>query len=66
MAEKLTYSSAVTELESIIENIEKEKIDIADLTQQLKRAAKLVQFCKEQLRSTEKEINKIMENFEAE
>ncbi len=66
MSKKLTYSSALEELENIIQEIENEEISIDDLSIKVKRASILLKFCKETLRSTESDINAILGEMETE
>ena len=51
--EKLSYAEAMNELESIVERVEQNAMDIDDLTERLKRAQELVKFCRERLLKTE-------------
>ncbi|MCD6092125.1 MAG: exodeoxyribonuclease VII small subunit [Bacteroidales bacterium] len=60
MSKKLTYNSALEELENIIQEIEDEEISIDDLSLKVNRASILLKFCKEKLRSTEEDINAIL------
>ncbi|OHE57113.1 MAG: exodeoxyribonuclease VII small subunit, partial [Thermodesulfovibrio sp. RBG_19FT_COMBO_42_12] len=53
---KLTYTSAITELEAIVQEIESGKIDVDVLTAKVKRASELIKFCKDNLRNTQKEV----------
>ncbi len=66
MSKKLTYSLALEELETIIQEIEHEEINIDDLSLKVKRASILLQFCKETLRSTEQDIQEILNQMENE
>ncbi|MBN2236978.1 MAG: exodeoxyribonuclease VII small subunit [Bacteroidales bacterium] len=66
MSKKQTYSAALEELESIIQEIENEEINIDDLSLKVKRASVLLKFCKEKLRTTEKDITAILEDLEEE
>jgi exodeoxyribonuclease VII small subunit len=61
---ELTYSSALAELEGIIEAIESEDIDVDALAERVKRAAVLINFCKERLRGTDAEVKKIVTEME--
>ena len=54
--EKLSYAEAMNELESIVERVEQNAMDIDDLTERLKRAQELVKFCRERLLKTEEEV----------
>jgi len=57
---KLTYNQAIDELEGIIEEIETESIDVDALANKVKRAAHLINLCKNNLRNTEKEVKKTL------
>ncbi|KPK46021.1 MAG: exodeoxyribonuclease VII [Nitrospira bacterium SM23_35] len=57
---KLTYTSAITELEKIVEEIESGEIDVDVLTEKAKRASELIKFCKDRLRNTQKEVEKTL------
>lgn len=61
---KLTYAQAIDELERIIEDIETESIDVDALAIKVKRAAYLINFCKNNLRNTEEEVNKTLSEIE--
>lgn len=58
--EKLTYTAAMRELESIVESVEQNELDIDDLTTNLKRVQQLVKFCRERLLKTEEEVKGIL------
>jgi len=66
MSKKLTYSAALAELEIIIQEIENEEISIDDLSLKVKRASTLLIFCKEKLRTAEKDINDVLAQMESE
>jgi exodeoxyribonuclease VII small subunit len=61
---KLTYSSAITELEEIVQEIESGEIDVDVLTAKVKRASELIKFCREGLRNTQKEVEKTLVDIE--
>jgi len=63
--DKLTYTSAITELEEIVNEIESGEVDVDVLTAKVKRASELIKFCKDNLRDTQKEVNKVLEGMEA-
>ena len=52
----LTYDSALRELQNIVNALQEDALGIDELSEQVKRAAVLIQFCKEKLRSTEKSM----------
>lgn len=58
--EKIGYSDALQELESIVEFIEKEDIDIDMLLDKVKRASLLVKTCKDKLKSADDELKKLL------
>jgi len=62
---KLTYTSAITELEKIVEEIESGEIDVDVLTVKVQRASELIKFCKDSLRNTQKEVEKTLIDMEA-
>jgi exodeoxyribonuclease VII small subunit len=63
---KLTYTSAITELEAIVQDIESGEIDVDVLTAKVKRASELIKFCKDSLRNTQKEVKKTLVDIEPE
>ncbi|MBS4014111.1 MAG: exodeoxyribonuclease VII small subunit [Bacteroidetes bacterium] len=60
---KISYSEAIEELEIIVEDIENENISIDLLSEKVKRAAELIKICKEALKITDEEVNKILEEL---
>ncbi len=61
--EKLTYESAFTELETIMQDLQEDRISVDELTAKVKRAAELIEFCNGMLRSTEEEITTIVKKL---
>ena len=64
MEQELTYDKAYTELKAIAQQIDNESITVDVLAQKVKRAADLIKFCQEKLRSTEAEVDKIIKQME--
>jgi exodeoxyribonuclease VII small subunit len=62
----IRYNEAVKEIEEILRQIENEELDVDDLSTKVKRAYFLLNLCKEKLHSTEKDIEKIMNDFKGE
>jgi exodeoxyribonuclease VII small subunit len=54
------YEEAVDELEQIVSRMENDELDIDSMSEQLKRAQKLIKLCKEKLTRTDEEIRKIL------
>lgn len=63
---KSSYSDAFNQLQIILEKIENGKLDVDELTENVKKAAELIKFCKSKLFETESEIEKILEDLEDE
>lgn len=64
--EPTNYEQAMAELESIVARVENNEMGIDDLTVQLRRAQKLIKFCRERLLKTESEVKKILSPEESE
>ena len=64
--EKISYNEAVAEIEETLQIIENEELDVDELTEKVKRVAKLIKICKTKLRTTEEEVQKIIEDIESE
>ena len=58
---KLTYESAYEELQKIVNKMQEGIIDIDHLSENVARASELIAFCKEKLRTTEKDLKKLIE-----
>ena len=58
------YRQSIEEIEAILAKIESGETDIDILAAETKRAAKILQECKEILFRTEHEVEKIMKNEE--
>lgn len=56
----LTYDTALRELQNIVNALQEDALGIDELSTQVKRAAVLIQFCKEKLRSTEEEVKGLL------
>ena len=61
---EITYNDAITELESIVEQIESEEIDVDLLAEKVKRASYLIKLCKAKLKGTEGEVKKLLADIE--
>lgn len=58
--QEMKYEKAVCELEEIVDKMERDELDIDQLSEQLKRAKVLVKFCKDKLTKTDEEIKKLL------
>ena len=65
MAEKkISFNEALGELEDILNQIETGDLDVDELSGKVKRASELIAICQGKLKSTEKDINNIIEEME--
>ncbi len=56
----IKYEAAFAELQSIVNKMENDELDIDQLSEQLKRAQELIKLCKDKLTKTDEEIKKIL------
>ena len=61
MDKKFNYTQAMQRLEEIVAKIESGEMDIDSLTDNLKEAKELVNFCKEKLTKVENEVKTILD-----
>ncbi len=61
----IPYSEALSELESIIADIEGEEVTMDDLLEKVKRASFLIQHCRKKLRGVEAEVKKTLADIES-
>lgn len=60
----MNYESAFKELEEITREIENEAVSVDILSEKVKRASFLIDFCQKKLRQTEDEVGKIIRQIE--
>ncbi|MCA9402912.1 MAG: exodeoxyribonuclease VII small subunit [Candidatus Omnitrophica bacterium] len=60
------YSKSIAKLEEIINRIDNQKIDVDELSSQVKEAAALIKECKSKIDKAELEVKKVVENFKEE
>lgn len=61
MAKKeIGYNEAIREVETILEKLNNEELDVDKLAEEVKRAAELIGLCKEKLRKAEDEVAKVI------
>lgn len=61
---KVTYNEAISEIEEILELIEKEELDVDELAEKVKRVSALLKICKEKLQSTNEQVEQILKEME--
>ena len=59
--ENMKYEEAIKELETIVSQIEKNELDIDQLTERLKVAQELIKQCRDKLYKTDEEIKAMLE-----
>ena len=64
MSKDPTYNEAILEIEEILQKIESGELDVDELTDKVKRVAYLLETCKMKLKSTESEIQKVIDGLE--
>ncbi len=64
MSKDPTYNEAITEIEEILQKIESGELDVDELTEKVKRVAYLLDTCKKKLKTTESEIQKVIDGLE--
>ena len=64
MTNKITYTTAFAELKLLVEQIEDGQISIDDLSAKVKRATVLINICRDKLKETEEDVNKILKDLE--
>lgn len=64
MEKNLSYTEAFEELQEIVSEIEHGEISVDELSQKVKRAADLIRICKQKLRTTEEDVDKILKELE--
>ena len=63
MAEKkFLYNAAMQEVEQILASLEKNNLDVDEMSQKVKRAAELLQACKQKMYQVDTEIQAVFEN----
>ena len=57
----IKYEEAVRQLEAIVDKMERGELDIDSMAAQLKQAQELVKLCKQKLKLTDDEIQKLLD-----
>lgn len=63
MNDKFSYNSAIAELESILKNLQSDNCDIDQMVEQTRRAAQLINDCRQRLTATESELKAILDSL---
>lgn len=57
------YEESFLELQQIVSELEDGEISVDELAEKIKRAAELIDFCKNKLKTTEEDVSKILEEL---
>lgn len=60
----IKYKDAINEIESILNKIDQDELDIDELSEQVKRVSQLIKLCKEKLHKTEEEVENILKDMD--
>jgi len=66
MQDPKNYTEAFNELQVIVREMESGAITVDVLAEKVKRATLLINYCREHLRNTEEDVNKILEELKEE
>lgn len=58
--EELKYEEAMATLEQIVARMENNELNLDTMSEQLKKAQRLIKLCKDKLTKTDQEIRKIL------
>lgn len=59
-----SYNEALAELKSILARIEKEEMDVDDLSTEVKKASELIALCREKLFKADEELKNVLKDLE--
>ncbi len=62
---EISYEAAYEELQEIVTRIEEGDIGVDELAAKVKRAAELIKFCKEKLKSVEEDVNQVVKGMDS-
>ena len=62
--EELNYTSAMKELEEIVQQLQRPDCEIDKLCQLTERSVKLIAFCKDKLTKTDERLAKVLEGLQ--
>lgn len=63
MKDPQNYAAAFAELKDILSALQQDEIGVDALAEKVKRAAHLISYCGERLRSTENEVQKVLDEL---
>jgi exodeoxyribonuclease VII small subunit len=66
MAEPMGYAEALAELESILDELDGDEVDVDVLGSRVRRAAELLRLCRERIAGARFEVEQVVAELEAE
>jgi exodeoxyribonuclease VII small subunit len=66
MADELSYTDAVAELEQIVDELDDDRLDVDLLAERVRRAAELIRVCRSRITGARLEIERVVVELEAE
>jgi len=64
MSDKKNYTDAFNELNKIVNDLEEGEISVDELSEKVKKASELIEFCQQKLASTEEDVNSILKDLD--
>ena len=64
MSDKKNYTDAFNELNQIVNDLEEGEISVDELSEKVKKASELIEFCQQKLASTEEDVNSILKDLD--
>lgn len=61
--DEIKYSEAVDELETLLEQIDSDEVDLDDLAVKVERASELIRVCRDKIEHTEMQVRTIIEDL---
>lgn len=58
------YGAAYEELQKILQELEGDDVDVDELSDKVKRAAELIEFCQKRLKETDLQVKRVMDKLE--
>jgi len=59
----MNYDDSITELQKILSSLQNDELSIDELTDTIKRSTELLELCNSKLRSTEEEVNLVLQKL---
>lgn len=63
-ADEIRYTEAMEELESLLEEIDDDGVDLDELALKVERASKLITVCRDKIENTEMQVKAIIDGLE--